>query len=672
MLFDNPVLLQLKKESQSKNDKPKKGTKIVSKEDPSILTSDYCEGIVKGTAKSFGFLETDTRESFFISPNSMKELLPGDKIGAKIVVENGKNQAIPCELIEPSLNRFIARVCFYKNMLHVTADKLSNKIYIRAKSKLSGVQLKEGDWVVANFQEHMFKNGTQHVADIVEFVATKDDPLIPWKVVLADFDLPKEAIPEPTEYTKNDSSIEREDFTNYCFITIDSQQTKDMDDALYIEEINENQWKLYVAISDPTSYIEKNSIFDKEAKDRMFSIYLPSKNIPMLPFTLSDNLCSLKQGEERDSIIGIIIINKDGSLASDIEFKLSKIKSHGKLVYDEVSDYLEGLNDDYQVSEEIKAQLHLLKEFCLSRFNYRKENYSIFNQKNEYEFVLNDKNELVDINIVSRRIANKIVEEAMILSNNACGLLFNKKGQRGIFNCHLGFDEEKITDVIGLLTEYGYDNLEREHLLSLEGFSRVKRWVNTLNESDMSYIDSRLRKYQLYADTSFESKPHYGLGLQSYATWTSPIRKYGDIINHRIIKSIITQGECTFDYDVETLDSLNQFKKRCRQAERKVKDWLYINYIKQYLGTDKIFKAELFDVSRGGLRFHLIENGATVFVPISMLSDNKDVVECNSLLGTVNVKGNVELRIGSVIEVKIVSIDDESRQIIAAPLEKLY
>lgn len=651
MLFDDPALQALKKTFNA--EKVKK------------------EGIVRGTERGFGFLEVaNDKNSYFIDPLNMRQVINGDKIVAVITSDDSRNkhQAVPEALVECALkDKFVARVVFVDNKLQVTPNNPSIKQTFVAEDVRPDrtKKLQEGDWVICTLKQHALTN-KYFKASITEYITVSQDPKLPWTISLRSLNLPLEAPKSLESYPFLEESFPREDLTAIPFVTIDSEKTEDMDDALYIERC-EDGFNLFVAIADPTGYIDENSDLDKEAAKRAFSIYLPGRDIPMLPRELSDNLCSLRENEERNAVVGKIHILNNGHIEyADTEFKLAVIKSHGKLIYNYVSDFYEN-NDttNFNPSEQIKGILDLLIEMTKIRDNYRSTELASFRTRPDYDFILTPEGALDHIEINHRRLANQIVEESMIAANLACGDLLAKRLNTGIFNVHMGFDPDYIDDAIELLTKFHYQTTVEE-LQTIPGFCKARRFCN---DQIGSYLDNMIRKYQEYSQITITPGPHYALGVENYATWTSPIRKYGDMINHRLIKSLICDQEHPRMPTEEVLNVMNTARRVNRQAERLVRDWLYVDYLAPEVEKETVFEAELFDVVRSGLRVCLIENGAFVFIPMSLFSADVTKIEFSCESGQVIYEGNQILyRLGDVLQVRLVSVDRVNRSIIAAPV----
>ncbi|WP_087016437.1 exoribonuclease II [Thaumasiovibrio subtropicus] len=650
MFQDNPLLAQLKKDFQEAL--PKK------------------EGTIKATDRGFGFLEVDnSKDSFFIPPSYMKKVMHGDKVSAFIRNEKDREVAEPEALIEASVSRFIGRVKLFKGRLNVIPDHPQIKDAIKAKTRkgLASDSLSEGDWVVAHITRHpLVGDNKTFFCEISRKIASSEDKGVPWWVTLAKHDLP-DAEPAGIEnWEMHDEGLTREDLTHVPFVTIDGESTKDMDDALYAEKNDDGSFKVTVAIADPTSYIAVNDEMDAEARKRGFTVYLPGRNIPMLPRELSDELCSLKQDEKRPALVCEMEVAADGTLSDDIRFFSAWIQSQARLAYDHVSDYLEnGHSDAWQPNDVIAEQVANLHAFANARTEWRTKNAVIFPDRPDYRFELSEDNDVVAIHIDARRTANRMVEEAMITANICAGRVLAKHFDSGVFNSHAGFNAEKMNEVMDVLKEFNAP-FDAEQLQSLDGFSALRRW---LNEQETSYLDNRMRKFQAYSEVGNKPLPHYAMGLDVYATWTSPIRKYGDMINHRMLKAVILSQEPVQQPDETVGEEMALHRRVHRMAERDVGDWLYVQLLQADLKNETVFTAEIFDINRAGMRVRLLENGAMAFVPGPLIMDNKARIECVGESGIINIDKNKEYQLGDQIEVKLADIKAATRSIVAKPIK---
>lgn len=643
MFQDNPLLAQLKQQLHTQT--------------PRV------EGVVKGTEKGFGFLEVDGQKSYFIPPPQMKKVMHGDRIIATLHTDKDREIAEPETLVEPFLSRFVGRVQRKDDRLSIVPDHplLRDAIQCRPDRELTH-DFQNGDWAVAEMRRHPLKGDRAFNADLTAFITNGEDHFVPWWVTLARHNLEREA-PVMVESALPDCDLAREDLTALHFVTIDSNSTEDMDDALYVEDNGDGSLLLTIAIADPTAYVDENSELDLIARKRAFTNYLPGFNIPMLPRHLSDNLCSLRPNERRPVLVCRVTIAADGALSDDIRFSSAWVESKAKLVYDEVSDWLDGNMGWQPPDADIAEQILLLKRVCEARSNWRQEHALVFKDRPDYRFLLGEKGEVLDIIVEHRRIANRIVEECMIAANVCAAIALRDNLGFGIYNVHTGFDPALVEQAATVLQANGVE-ADPQALLTLPGFCELRRHLDAL---PTQFLDSRIRRFQTFAEISTVPGPHFGLGLEAYATWTSPIRKYGDMVNHRLLKAIITGQQAEKPQDEITVQ-LAERRRLNRMAERDVGDWLYARYLQPQAGTDTRFPAEIIDVTRGGLRVRLLDNGAVAFIPAPFIHAVRDEMVCSQETGTVQIKGETVYSQSDKIEVRIAEVRMETRNVVARPV----
>lgn len=642
MLQDNPLLAQLKQQLHSQTPR--------------------AEGVVKGTEKGFGFLEVDGQKSYFIPPPQMKKVMHGDRVIAVIHSEKDRESAEPEELVEPFLTRFVGKVTKKDDRYTIVPDHplLKDSIICRPARGVTH-EFNDGDWAVAEMRRHPLKGDRSFYAELTQFITFGDDHFVPWWVTLARHNLEKEA-PNGVTTEMLDEGLERRDLTGLNFVTIDSASTEDMDDALYIEELADGKLQLTVAIADPTAWIAEGSTLDDSAKIRAFTNYLPGFNIPMLPRELSDDLCSLREQEVRPVLACQMTLDAEGAIEEQITFFAATIESKAKLAYDNVSDWLENTGSWQPQNDAIAGQIRLLQQFCLRRGAWRQQHALVFKDRPDYRFVLGEKGEVLDIVAEPRRIGNRIVEEAMIAANICAAIVLRDKLGFGIYNVHQGFDPASSEQLATLLQGHGLE-VDAQQILTLPGFCKLRRELDAMPSG---FLDSRIRRFQSFAEISVEPGPHFGLGLEAYATWTSPIRKYGDMINHRLLKAIIKGENIARPQDDVTVQMAER-RRLNRMAERDVGDWLYARFLSDKAGTDTRFSAEIIDISRGGMRVRLVDNGAVAFIPAPFLHAVRDELVCSQESGTVQIKGETVYKVTDVIDVTVAEVRMETRSVIARP-----
>ncbi|CAL4321605.1 Exoribonuclease 2 [Buchnera aphidicola (Eriosoma grossulariae)] len=645
MFQDNPLLVKLKKKLHSKM--------------PRI------EGIIKSSERGFGFLEIDFQKSYFIPPKNMKKVMHGDRIRAILKTEQNREIIEPEKLIDPFLKTFVGKIHKTSNQLFILPDfpLINNLIKCTNKSDLSH-NFKHGDWAIAKLTKHKLEGHQFFFAELIDFIVTEKNHLYPWLVTLSANNLKKESpILLNHEEIIFDDSISRHDLTNLDFITIDSLETKDIDDAIFIEQ-NHYFFTVYVAIADPSSYISQNSRLDNIAKERGFTNYLPGFTIPMLPNELSEDICSLLPNVRRPVVVCRFNVLLDGRILDDsIVFFMGWIQSKSKLVYDNVSNWLDKKIGWEPELKSIRNQIILLHKLYQIRFFWRKNNALIFRDRPEYKFYFSKDNLISNIIIEPRRIAHRMIEEAMIAANVCAAKFLSKHLGYGIYNIHKGFaDIINAEHAVALLSKFKI-NFTVKDIMTLDGFCKMHRELNILSNS---YLDARIRKFQSFGEINIYPDCHYSLGFEKYATWTSPIRKYSDIINHRLLKSIILkQPSIKIHHDV--LININDKKRKYRIVKRSVEDWLYILYFNQKNKKINQYDAEIIDIYKSGIRARLLENGANVFIPATFLHFLKEELFLDKENGLVYIKNDIAYKLTDIIQVNLIDIKKSTRNIIAKP-----
>lgn len=616
------------------------------------------EGLVRAHEKGFGFLDVDNKTSYFIPVSKMKSVCNGDKVSGTILMNNDKESFEPETLIETALKKFIAKVGFKDRTMVLYPENFSANFAIRCKvNSLVSERLKDGDIVVATLIAHPLEQGKNiFFAEVTQFVAESSSPYQLWLKTLIRYNL--ETLPPQSEILDIDpnEAENREDLTHIPFFTIDSEHTQDMDDAIAISKNENGSYKLWVAIADPTAYVLPNSHLDSIAKIRNFTTYLPDFNVPMLPKELANELCSLKANQKRTAMVCNVTIDGEGNMSDDVSFTSAWIESKAKLSYHNVSDYLEKNSSLLVDNATLPLQLTTLSELAKIRLNWRKKNALMFKDNGDYRFILNENRQVKAIIRDSRRIAHHMIEEVMILANLALTTVLKDKIGFGIFNVHNGFDSKYLDQILAILKSKGINDFDKEQLSSFEGYIQLRKIID---EDD--YLSLRLRKFQMPADFSTEPQPHFSLGFDAYATWTSPIRKYGDMINHRLIKALIRSNPLD-EPQKEQLKLMNERRKMLRFADRDIAETLYAQYLASKIGEG--FEAEIIDINRGGARVRLTDIGAFAFMPLSMIHSVREEITSSPEEACIKINDKICLQLADKVKVTLNEVNMDTQNMI--------
>lgn len=577
------------------------------------------EGTVRGSQGRFGFVVLDDGREAFLPPDEMARVLPGDRVevSVKEKEDNPESKKIDAQLdklISSTTKKLVGQyiVRGKGHFIAVDMPQLNRWIFLPPKAR---GKAQAGDYLICRLTRHPFDDGKGQ-AKVLEILGKPEDSRIEHKVVSNKHDLPKQWNKEQQAQTETIAALALTDLEDYDsraklqeqpFITIDSETTRDMDDALFIQN-NDDGWRLSVAIADPTSSIGPNSALDRAAMHRANTAYLPGKAVTMLPEILSHKVYSLVESEERPVLLCHMQIARDGAIVkADFEFGL--VRSAHKLSYDKVAAFLE--KDDTQA---IASPCHqLLKDLldCSSALNaHRREHMLLMDDRDDYQLVLGDDGHICDILREQRNLAQQIVEESMLATNRSAGELFAQHPNSGIFSAHKGFREERMDSIVKVITE-DFPELADLDLRSCEGYREL---IQKLQQHPNATTQLDAMRLMLQAGTlTTNPEPHLGLGMRYYATITSPIRRYNDLYNHRALRAILTETDVTAP-EIDALEAMQKRISTTRQASRDLEQWLFCVFMQPQ--KDKTFEGRVFRVTSQGITVQIKDWGINGFVKL--------------------------------------------------------
>lgn len=566
------------------------------------------KGTVRGTSKRFGFVVDDKDGQQYLLPQeSMEKVLPGDVIEFSLhPSQNSKDDRPIAEvdnLISSDFEQFSGSIKVKGQNYFVQADLpyFSRWVFIPPAARNN---LKDGDLVLARITQHPFKHKGRMQAQIDALLGRPDDPFIEHRYAIAKENIPEkiwqtdeiEAIRQTSERIYEQELEQKTDCRQQLFFTIDGSSTQDLDDAISIEKTNAG-WRLSVAIADVSSFIKPGSPLDKIALRQASSIYLPGQKIPMLPEVISADLCSLREGEDRFVLICQLDIAADGEI-SHCQYLDAVINSSARLNYEDVSALIEG--QAHEIAEPLQQPLKELYALSQARSQWRIDNAQEPEPYPDYRLWLNERGKITNIEHLKRNIAQTMVEECMIACNEASAQFLQQHGEVGLFLNHEGFRVELHGQIDELLAQY-FPEFSREEVLTLDGFLRLQKAAKDKTDLPWKEIFRKKLSRSLWSQ---QPTPHFGLGLRAYTTFTSPIRKYSDILVHRIIKAIIHQHDIAPLSD-ELLTQLNDAMQAIRNAQRDCELSLKCQYLEGF--KDQQFEGEITMISARAITVYLKE-----------------------------------------------------------------
>lgn len=562
-------------------------------------------GRVRSTGGRFGFVNTECGKQFFLAPDEMDKVLPGDTITFRVEpAPNDKEQAIIESLVDSSQDDFVARyvVRGKGHFLEPDHPTLNRWIFVPPAQRQGAVA---NDFVRAHISQHPYPSGKAQAA-ITEIIGRADEPLIEHHVIQRKFGL-DDAIPVEVKQqiqamdlpTQHDENTQRTDLTHLPFVTIDSASTRDIDDALYVEAHSQG-WSLWIAIADPAAFIPAHSPLDDLAKQRATSVYFPQHVIPMLPAELSEQRCSLVANEDRLAMVVELKVSEQGQI-EHTQIHSARIRSQAKLNYNQVAQLIDG--DDHDVPAELQGHLLHLHHCARALAQFRQTHCLVMEDRPDFKLIFDDHHKVKDIVRIERNDAHRLVEECMLACNRSVAQWLAARNT-GLFIGHAGIRSERIGEASSLLRELL--QLERKpKLQTLDEFVQLLQQAEQLDQPlpVRMIISRQLERSQI----TTVAQPHFGLGFDLYTTFTSPLRKYNDLLVHRMVKALLNND--AVDTPHESLCQHIQLQQtNARNAALQTEQWLKLNWLQQQPSTN-VYDATIVHMNSSSITVRLDDNG---------------------------------------------------------------
>ncbi|HZJ99901.1 MAG TPA: ribonuclease R [Tissierellaceae bacterium] len=636
------------------------------------LNKDYLVvGILEGNERGFGFVMPDDkdREDIFIPAENMSGAMHGDRVVANITNKSIGDRRDEGEIIR-ILNRenqfIVGTFEESKNFGFLIPDdqKIAYDIFIpksafgEAKNRQK-VVLEVTSWPEAR------RNPEGKVIEVLGYVGEKGTDILS---IIRQYKLPEE-FPERIkdiaskigETVLEEDLVGRTDLRHLKTFTIDGADAKDLDDAISIEVLENGNYSLGVHIADVAHYVKENSPIDKEALNRGNSVYLIDRVVPMLPKELSNGICSLNPNQDRLTLSIMMEINKNGNV-SNHKILESVINSKARLVYEDVSDFLE--NDDEAAKEKLKDLLNELKDMEeLARIlnSKRESRGSIDFDFPETMIILDDNGYPIEIKKMERRIANRMIEEFMLVANETVAEEYFWAEIPFLYRIHEEPSEEKLSDFAKFIHNFGYKLKGKEiHPKELQLLTKeIKGKKEEIVISTLLLRSLKKAKYSSSPDI------HFGLAAKYYSHFTAPIRRYPDLVIHRIIKANL-KGKLGMDKQrfleenlPEIAEHTSMTERRAEEAEREVEDMKKAQYMSDKIGEE--YEGIISSLTSFGI-FVQLENTIEGLIHFSnMLDDYYNFDEENYYI--IGERTKKIYRLGDTVKIEVVGADPLRRNI---------
>ncbi len=656
----NKVINELQKDNKILIDK---NSKIIPLSQPKAFT-----GVIQGSGSDFCYFIPDNKDldDVFIPKKDLNGAIHKDKVLVTITVDKKPNRSPEgkvLQIISRENTKLVGTFDEAKGYGFVILDdkKYGFDVFVKSGNKNGA---KNNDKVIVKLTKTSGKNKNPEGV-IVEILGQKDDPGVDIYSIAKTFNLPYEfpkkvksqalEIPQKVEKSEKKSRI---DFRDLFTVTIDGEDAKDFDDAISISK-KDNNYILYVHIADVSHYVKKNTALDREAFRRGTSVYMLDRVIPMLPFELSNGICSLNPNKDRLALTVKMEISPTGKTL-DYKFYESIIRSDYRLVYKDVSNFLENIDDPYS-DDELKENLLLMKELYEILSERRKQRGSIDFDFPETKIILDDKSRVIDVKKSERRIGNRLIEEFMLITNETVASHFGYLDRPFIYRVHEEPDNEKVETFRRILSNFGY-HLKGKNLYSKDYQSILKELDG---KPEKQLLSSLLLRSMQKAEYSENPNIHFGLASMFYTHFTSPIRRYPDLFIHRIVKNFINHKPDT-NNEKEFMKYLKDIAKQCsaterraEEAEREAIDMKCSEYMQSHINDE--FEGVISSLTKFGI-FVQLDNTIEGLVQFQSMTDDYYIFDENNYT-VYGERTKKSYNIGQKVRIRVINSDKEKRQI---------
>ncbi len=623
------------------------------------------EGTISIAMKGFGFVTVaQEKTDVFIAPNHIGQALNGDRVKIQ-VLKYGKSriEGQVIEVIERERTQFVGTIQMHEKFAFLIPDnvKMNTDIYI-PKEKLNGAKDKEKALVKITVWPKTAGNPYGEVVEVLGRSGSTND--IEMISILCnngiDYKFPPEVLTEAEsvgmeldpEEIKN-----RRDFRNITTITIDPVDARDFDDALSFRKLENGHFEIGVHIADVSHYVTPGCAMDVEALKRSNSVYLVDRVVPMLPEQLSNMACSLRPHEDKYSFSSVFEMDESGKVYSEW-FGKTVIHSDRRFSYEEAQEIIEGAEGDF------KEEIHILDGIAKTLRKYRLKNGALNIESEEMRFKLDQEGMPIEVIIKTSKDAHKLVEEFMLLANRKVAEFIgkSKKGKDPIpfvYRCHDKPDITKIGLFSVFIDKFGYK-------LDFTSPDEISKSINKLLDdirlnNEYSLIQTMAIRSMAKATYETTNIGHYGLAFENYTHFTSPIRRYADLVVHRIVYEELTTQKHRYGKELdEVCKRISRMERKAVDAERESTKYFQVLFVQDKIGEE--FNGTVSGIAEFGLFVKMDENQCEGMVAMNDIPGDRFSFDQNKFR-IVGANSGREYNFGDKVRVRIYEVHLAKRQI---------
>ena len=618
--------------------------------------------MVSANRAGFGFVRSeDLTDSVFLPPKEMTGVMHGDQVRiAAVQGHDGRWSGTLLEVLARGVGAFLATVEIRGRAASVqSADRRLNLFCTVAPEDLNGAR--HGSWVIARVTKYP-QGGGAGVARVERLLDPEKPVTLATEAAIAKLSLPRdfsaEALADAARHgteVEAAESARRVDLRELPLVTIDGEDARDFDDAVFAAATADG-FRLVVAIADVSQYVREGTQLDVEARERGTSVYFPRRVVPMLPAALSDELCSLKPRVDRLCLAADLNISRNGQL-QDVRFYPAVMRSQARLTYGQAFAALfEGQPEACaQLGPLLPKLLPLVDVYrVLQKARHRRGALDF--DAPEPKFVLNDAEQITAIDMPLRNDAHRLIEECMVMANVAAALALDRHHRPTLYRVHGEPDERKLETLVKTLRAVGV-GVELPAEITTRDLQKIAPRIK--DPALKPFIETLVVRSMMQAVYQPENIGHFGLALTHYAHFTSPIRRYPDLVVHRTIKAMLSSGDpAGRAYDATQMDIQGQHltlcEKRADEADRYVDAYLKCVYLRDRIG--QTFDAIITSVVDFGCFVQIVEAAADGLLHLDNLRDD-EYVKDEALQAWVGVRGKRRLQLGNHVRVIVTAVN---------------